>query len=63
MAANEFCFNCGFTLSKHEAIYWSESYIIHHYNCPCDITGKEFYSAVTYVPMTNLEFLERVAHD
>ena len=57
---DSFCFNCEYTFSKHRAIYLG-SYI--EYNCPCDDTGVEFYHSVTFVPMTNLEYLERKYQD
>lgn len=61
MAANEFCHNCEFTLSKHEQVIWQDI-MTDEYRCPTS-DDVNFYQAISFVPMNNLEYLERKANE
>jgi hypothetical protein len=60
-SANSFCCNCEMPLSEHQPAVWNDGNHVVAYLCPTGEPGH-FYSAVMYVPMTNLEFLERMAY-
>jgi len=54
---NRFCCNCHYSQIKHEQVSFNEV-MLDVFACPCNDSGSVFESAVTFVPMTNLEYLE-----
>lgn len=55
---DSFCKNCEYPKSKHKAEIFDYGRV-DWYSCPSDDTGRNFWRSVGFVPMTNLEYLER----